>query len=651
MPMKEIPRIPEEEAEKLRKNRFVESVDGHLVILTMEFHLLMYKRWKEYPTVHTIRETMQENGIDPDVLGQLYAEALMWDFETYGDPTLRPYGNPNAPHQPVERRNDVVLLSTGKFYMVGKAFKWDKEFKKELRACYPMMTVEDSLMQAGINPALIDNPRIRAVTHRFKVDEERRQQALISCGRPELVQGIGKGPGERSAYRYLSNPYVEEVTGNYTLSMKDEFFNEIYYLETMQTEDLLAMYGIDAADLSAASLSGIRARRYEWKPTGVRCTEWTELICRIQTARLSALIRQTEDTFTKLREEASGLSPVQKKALCRQIAEYPTNLSYACGYSLREILKRMGISKTVYYKALNDGRYGLADERRRDRDKRDLEKVVMVMEYKGFEKGIRQIYMMLPDLTGEAFAVSKIRRLLRQNGIKTKVRGENPARQRMGKFMERNRKPNLLRREFRLHRPNEVRLTDVTYLDYGKGEEKKRAYGSSCIDPVTGRLLVFHVAENNDLEMALDTLEKLSDCPSVEGALLHSDQGILYFTDEFQERVAEMGMVQSMSKRGNCWDNAPQESFFGHFKDECTYGGCESFEALRAMMDEYAWYYNHERHQWDRKQMTPVQYEEYLLSLDEGEFAEYMRSEREKYDRMKAKAEKQAIERAKTLGV
>jgi transposase InsO family protein len=168
---------------------------------------------------------------------------------------------------------------------------------------------------------------------------------------------------------------------------------------------------------------------------------------------------------------------------------------------------------------------------------------------------------------------------------------------------------------------------------------------------VTGRLLVFHVSKNNDLDLALETLEKLSDHPAVEGALFHSDQGILYFTDEFQEKVAEMGLVQSMSKRGNCWDNAPQESFFGHFKDECGYGGCESFEELRMMIDEYAWYYNNERRQWDRKRMTPVQYEAYLLSLDEEGFAEYMRTEREKYDRMKAKAEKQAIERIKTLGV
>lgn len=133
--------------------------------------------------------------------------------------------------------------------------------------------------------------------------------------------------------------------------------------------------------------------------------------------------------------------------------------------------------------------------------------------------------------------------------------------------------------------------------------------------------------------------------------MFHSDQGILYLSDEFQEKVAEMGMRQSMSKRGNCWDNAPQESFFGHFKDECRYEECRTFGELKKAIEEYAYYYNYERHQWTRGKMTPVCYEEYLNSLTEEEFAEYMRTERDKYDKMKENAEKQAVLRAKTLGV
>ena len=272
------------------------------------------------------------------------------------------------------------------------------------------------------------------------------------------------------------------------------------------------------------------------------------------------LERNVAENFEQIRQAMRKTRPIEKRLICRQLSGYPTSLNHPCGYSLREILSKSGISKTAYYKALNSKGYGMSEEIRRERDARDLEVIKTVMEYKGFEKGIRQIYMMMPELTGEQFAISKIRRLLRSAGIKTKVRGENPARQRAREFHERNTKPNLLKREFRLHRPNEVRLTDVTYLDYGHTDDggKQRAYGSSCIDPVTGKLLAFNISETNDVELAMETLARLSEHPTMIGALFHSDQGILYLTDEFQEKVAEMGMVQSMSKRGNCWDNAPQ---------------------------------------------------------------------------------------------
>lgn len=110
-------------------------------------------------------------------------------------------------------------------------------------------------------------------------------------------------------------------------------------------------------------------------------------------------------------------------------------------------------------------------------------------------------------------------------------------------------------------------------------------------------------------------------------------------------------MAQSMSKRGNCWDNSPQESFFGHFKDECPYEECDTFEELRSKIDEYAHYYNNERHQWDRKKMTPLEYEKYMNGMTDEEFAAYIETEQAKYVNMKKRAEKLAKERAKTLGV
>ena len=75
--------------------------------------------------------------------------------------------------------------------------------------------------------------------------------------------------------------------------------------------------------------------------------------------------------------------------------------------------------------------------------------------------------------------------------------------------------------------------------------------------------------------------------------------------DDFQAAVVEKELTQSMSRRGNCWDNAVQESFFGHFKDECHYEVCKTLKELQKCIDGYSFYYNNERGMWDRGKMTP----------------------------------------------
>jgi len=68
-----------------------------------------------------------------------------------------------------------------------------------------------------------------------------------------------------------------------------------------------------------------------------------------------------------------------------------------------------------------------------------------------------------------------------------------------------------------------------------------------------------------------------------------------------------------MSRRGNCWDNAPQESFFGHMKDELPdLGGLNTFEALQTIVDDYMDYYNNDRYQWHLAKLSPNQYETYV---------------------------------------
>lgn len=647
--MTELKRIPDEVIEELRKNSCVKSVYTHIVVLKVSFHQELYQQWKAQPSINTIRDMLEANGIDPELLGNAYLDALEWDFRTNGDP-LKEGWSRSRKESAEERRNKVVLVSTGTFTASQSHLKWAPAFKREIQEQFPETSIEKSLLQAGIPPELVGTSRISNLKQTFYRAIKRLEEADKQA---EGSQAEESGKTGSDIYRYLANPYVLEVSGKSTVTMNEYFFNEAYSLRSLPLDRILKIYGIDPGLLSTACRSQILTCLRGWVPTGqtllIRKGDVQSL--RIQAERLHALDKMAEERWDTLRKMSRRFSPLQKKRLCLQLSVYPTKADWGCGLTMREILKKAGMSKSTYYRALYDPAYGRAEAERKEKDALDLEKIIYVMEYKGFGKGVRQIYMLLPDLCGVTISMGRIRRLLRREGIITDIRRPNPSRQRMGRFMEGNRKPNLLKRRFRLHRPNEIRLTDVTYLDYGKEDEKNRAYASSCIDPVTGKVLVFHISGNNDLELALGTLEKLSAYPAVEGALFHSDQGILYFTDEFQKKVSDMGMVQSMSKKGNCWDNAPQESFFGHFKDECDYKGCGTLEELQAMVDGYAWYYNHERRQWDRNRMTPVRYEEYLLSLDEEAFAQYMATEQEKYDRMKEKAQKLAVARVKDLGV
>ncbi|WP_242320141.1 DDE-type integrase/transposase/recombinase [Bacillus cereus group sp. BfR-BA-01349] len=125
-----------------------------------------------------------------------------------------------------------------------------------------------------------------------------------------------------------------------------------------------------------------------------------------------------------------------------------------------------------------------------------------------------------------------------------------------------------------------------------------------CKRQHTREILAYHVPSSLRMVIVYQTLdnlkERLGEIIHPE-ALLHSDQGIHYTHPEFQKRVREMGIRQSMSCRGNCLDNAPMESFFGHMKAELDYKNCQTFESLELNIKEY------NRYQWTLKKMAPIE--------------------------------------------
>ena len=202
----------------------------------------------------------------------------------------------------------------------------------------------------------------------------------------------------------------------------------------------------------------------------------------------------------------------------------------------------------------------------------------------------------------------KIQRIMRKYDLVTKVRKRNPYKAIMQKRLEHRIFPNTLDRAFGQTVPLTVFCTDITYIPF----QSAFAYLSVVKDIASGEVVAWNLSRGLEEGLVLDTIRNMPR--TREDAMIHSDQGFHYTNPQYIAAVETLGMVQSMSGKGSCIDNAPIESFFGHMKDELDYQSCASFEELRSHIDEYMQYYNHERKQWDLNKMSPVEYREHLLT-------------------------------------
>ena len=142
------------------------------------------------------------------------------------------------------------------------------------------------------------------------------------------------------------------------------------------------------------------------------------------------------------------------------------------------------------------------------------------------------------------------------------------------------------------------------------------AYLSAVKDVASREIVAWSLSKHIDMNLVFETIKNMKNnknISSLKDILIHSDQGFHYTNPDFVSQIKKSEMVQSMSRKGNCIDNSPMETFFGHFKDEVDYKKCKTFEELRALTAEYIDYYNNERQQWELKKMTPVNYRNHLL--------------------------------------
>lgn len=202
----------------------------------------------------------------------------------------------------------------------------------------------------------------------------------------------------------------------------------------------------------------------------------------------------------------------------------------------------------------------------------------------------------------------KIQRIMRKYDLVTKVRKRNPYKAIMQKRLEHRVFHNILDRAFDQTVPLTVFCTDITYIPF----QQSFAYLSVVKDVASGEAVAWNLSNGLEEDLVLDTMRNM---PHVsDDAMIHSDQGFHYTNTQYIAAVKALGMAQSMSGKGNCIDNAPIESFFGHMKDELDYQSCTSLEELRSHIDTYMQYYNHKRKQWTKNKMAPIEYRNHLLT-------------------------------------
>jgi transposase InsO family protein len=224
--------------------------------------------------------------------------------------------------------------------------------------------------------------------------------------------------------------------------------------------------------------------------------------------------------------------------------------------------------------------------------------------------GFRRIQAALRN-EGSIVNHKKIIRLMKKLGLKTVIRKEKykSYKGEVGVVAD-----NVLARDFHAEKPNEKWTTDVSQFNGPFG----KAYLSPILDMGAGDVVAWDLSLSPNLEQAKRMLDQaMYTYPRLDGLILHSDQGWQYQHPYYQQRLKEKGIIQSMSRKGNCIDNCIMESFFGTLKNEMFYGHeqeFQTFEQLHQAVAEYIDYYNNRRIKRKTKWMPPSKFREASMS-------------------------------------
>ncbi|QDK67253.1 IS3 family transposase [Bacillus halotolerans] len=260
--------------------------------------------------------------------------------------------------------------------------------------------------------------------------------------------------------------------------------------------------------------------------------------------------------------------------------------------TVQNICVHLGISRASYYRWKKN--------LMKDHPKRHLEKQIgtLCREHK-YRYGYRKITAILKKEM--RINHKTVQRIMQKNQWQCRVKV---------KKRKKNGQPyavvdNILNRNFQSDRPLEKLVTDITYLPYGQ----KQLYLSSILDVYNGEVIAFTIGDKQDTDFVLNTLEQLPTLP--QNCVLHSDQGSVYTSYEYQKAVKTKGITMSMSRKGTPADNASIESFHSSLKSETFYLNSinrTTTAIVERTVKEYIYYYNNIRIQTKLNSQSPISY-------------------------------------------
>jgi transposase InsO family protein len=240
-----------------------------------------------------------------------------------------------------------------------------------------------------------------------------------------------------------------------------------------------------------------------------------------------------------------------------------------------------------------------------DRPDPDTERMHLVQEaYAASHRtyGYRRIGIWLDRHRKVHFNHKAVLRLMHKLGIRSIARRRHVY-PRTGNEHE-HHYPNRLQRDFTASQPNQKWVTDITFVRTQQGW----GYLSTIQDLYDGFIVAHAFSPQNSVALVQRTLTQARQHETqIAGVILHSDQGTHYRSPAYHDQTRAADILPSMSRRGNCWDNAPIESFFSHLKEEALrHWTNPTFEEAQQIIDEYMAFYNYERIQLKTK-LTPYE--------------------------------------------